>query len=72
MSVAATPLFAFRGRPGDDRGMVKMLLRWLMPIAALVLLGPIVGRTIAALRASDGGTDVSFLTGADPIAGLLE
>lgn len=51
--------------------MVKMLLRWLMPIAALVLLGPIVGRTIAALRASDGGTDVSFLTGADPIAGIL-
>jgi hypothetical protein len=51
--------------------MPKTILRWILPTAALLLLGPIVGALVAALRDSNGSPDATLLVSTSPLLGLL-
>lgn len=51
--------------------MTKAVLRWVIPLAALLLLGPVAGWLTYSLRAPDGGPETSLLLSNSPVMGLL-
>ncbi|MCW5762269.1 MAG: hypothetical protein KIT88_03390 [Phycisphaeraceae bacterium] len=51
--------------------MVQHIGRWVLPLLALFLVGPLVGTLVGGLRASDGGPDVTLLVGVSPVWGLM-
>lgn len=48
-----------------------LILRWALPIGALILIGPIAGMLTAGLRGSDGGFHATPLVSDAPIPGLF-
>lgn len=60
MMFAAAPARGYHAR------MTKGVLRWVLIIVAFWLLGPLVGRLSAGLRAPDGGSEVSMLLSESP------
>jgi len=50
--------------------MVKVLLRWALPLAALFVLGPAASRLVVLLQASDGSRDVTLLINTSPALGV--
>ena len=51
--------------------MIHSALRWLIPLAALFVLGPIAGSLTASLRAGDGGPETTLLVSAAPMRGVI-
>lgn len=51
--------------------MIHAVLRWLIPLTALFLLGPIAGYLTSSVRAPDGGPEASLLVSAAPMRGML-
>jgi hypothetical protein len=51
--------------------MLNALLRWLVPLIALLVFGPLAGKLTSSLRALDGGPQASLLVCAHPSAGVL-
>jgi len=49
----------------------NVTLRWLLPCSALFLFGPAASKLVGWLRATDGGSDVTFLANDAPGKGLL-
>jgi len=50
---------------------MRTTLHWLLPIIALIALGPLAAAPIAALRGADGSRDATALVNASPLAGLI-
>lgn len=50
--------------------MTKAVLRWALPLAALLVVGSIGGWMTGSLRATDGATDTTALASASPVMGL--
>jgi len=51
--------------------MINTSLRWVLPLAALLGVGPLAGAIVRTLRAVDGGHDVTLLLNNAPAMGLL-
>jgi hypothetical protein len=56
---------------GRSVTMVQHLARWILPLAALFLVGPLVGTLSGDLRGSDGGPQATLLTSASLMMGLF-
>ncbi|GJM19631.1 MAG: hypothetical protein DHS20C14_18440 [Phycisphaeraceae bacterium] len=50
--------------------MTRTILKWALPIIALLVVGPLWALVVQGLRAPDGGHDVSFLYNASPAMGV--
>lgn len=51
--------------------MLHSAVRWLIPILAFVVLGPVAGWLTASLRAPDGAPDATLLLSVSPMRGVL-
>ena len=51
--------------------MLNAVLRYLVPLVALFVVGPLAGMLTGALRGRDGGTDASLLASSAPASGLV-
>jgi len=51
--------------------MLEAALRWIIPLAALLILGPMAGLLTAALHAPDGSTHSTILLNQTPLLGLV-
>lgn len=51
--------------------MLDAALRWLLPSAALLAIGPLAAIPVAALHGAHGGPDTGFLASSSPMAGLI-
>lgn len=51
--------------------MLNVLVRWAIPLAALLVFGPLAAIVISGLRASDGSGQVSLLVSTAPMQGLI-
>lgn len=51
--------------------MLNVLIRWAIPLAALLVLGPLASLLVSGLRASDGSQQISLLVSSSPVQGLI-
>lgn len=51
--------------------VLHTVLRWLVPIVACLVVGPVAGWLVQGLRAPDGGGQVSLLLSSTPVMGLV-
>ncbi|USN99365.1 MAG: hypothetical protein H6810_01425 [Phycisphaeraceae bacterium] len=51
--------------------MNKVLLRWILPTAAVLILGPLAAIPVATLRGTDGSPDTTLLVSASPVMGVI-
>lgn len=51
--------------------MLNVLVRWTIPLAALLVLGPLAAIVISHLRAADGSGQVSLLVSTTPLRGIV-
>ncbi|HRQ72446.1 MAG TPA: hypothetical protein PLU35_05400 [Phycisphaerales bacterium] len=58
-------------RTGHHPAMLKAASRYLPPLAALFVLGPIAAYLVNLLRAPDGSRDATLLVGSSPVLGVV-
>ena len=51
--------------------MLNVLIRWTIPLGALLVLGPLGAALVSRLRAADGGHQLSLLVSTSPVQGII-
>lgn len=71
LSIESGAAVAEGSRTDHHPAMLKTASRYVPPLAALFVLGPIAAFFVNLLRASDGSRDATLLVGASPVVGVM-